>query len=198
MADCPRNHKVWFSSWWGNEDYVSSSSSNNNNNSSNINNKNHLRFFFVVVVVIFVLLSECVVITHQKEKTGLSAKVFHNVDHVLEITCTGDVLDTSADLLTLNLYTKVKGEGGSGGGDNSRAKLASVNLRKNQCVSSHLFASCHVHDRDSLRTSLKVLVMDLGPGEERTFGCTAGYEEDSWLRSQSWTLVVRRNLCVQV
>ncbi|KAL8563673.1 hypothetical protein ACOMHN_035407 [Nucella lapillus] len=125
--------------------------------------------------------------TSARFAESLSAHVFHNIDHVLEVTCAGDVLDPTADLLTLSLYSNPER------GQNNRDILASVNLRKYKCVSSTSFASCQVNNRDSLKTNLKILVMDLRPGEVRTFGCTAGYELNTWLQSKSWTLALRRN-----
>ena len=107
---------------------------------------------------------------------------FQSIPHVLEVRCSGEALDTNADLLTLRLYTTPDTE-----------MLASVNLRKFKCMSSSSFASCDVNERDSRRTSLNVLVTDLKEGESRSFGCTAGYEADGWIESKSWTLEAKRN-----
>ena len=101
---------------------------------------------------------------------------------MLEVKCSGEALDSNSDLLTLRLYTTPDNE-----------MLASVNLRKFKCMSSSTFASCYVNERDSQRTSLSVLVVDLKEDEMRSFGCTAGYEADGWIESKSWTLAVRRN-----
>ena len=115
-------------------------------------------------------------------RSGLSVRGFQSIPHVLEVRCSGEALDTNADLLTLRLYTTPDTE-----------MLASVNLRKFKCMSSSSFASCDVNERDSRRTSLNVLVTDLKEGESRSFGCTAGYEADGWIESKSWTLEAKRN-----
>ncbi|XP_070201554.1 uncharacterized protein [Littorina saxatilis] len=119
----------------------------------------------------------------QDENSGLNARMFEDLPHVVEVTCSGEALASNSDLLTLRLQTSPDDE-----------LLVSVNLRKHKCtVSLITFAACHINERDSRRTSLNVLVMDLKDGEERTYGCTAGYEADGWLESKTWTLSVKKN-----
>nr|KAG5701997.1 hypothetical protein BaRGS_015732 [Batillaria attramentaria] len=98
----------------------------------------------------------------------MSVRVFENIPNVLEVQCSGEILDSSSDLLMLTLYSTLYST------SESRQILASVNLRTEKCVSSQLFASCHLNTRDPKKTKLKVLVADLAEGELRSYGCTAG------------------------
>lgn len=100
------------------------------------------------------------------------------------VKCSGDALEHNTVLLTMVLYC-MKGQ--------AKHTLASVSIVQDRCLTADSFSSCTVVERDSRKTTLKSLVVDLPYQESRTCGCTVGYEANGWTQSVSWFVEVRRN-----
>ena len=77
---------------------------------------------------------------------------------MVEVECSGEALSADRDLLTVVLFRV---------GGPRRRVLATANLKSGECATSSAFSACRLHARDSHRTRLATLVLDLAPGEQR-------------------------------
>ncbi|KAK7089883.1 uncharacterized protein [Littorina saxatilis] len=93
-------------------------------------------------------------------KQGMKTRAFEGHSHITEVECSGEVLDSATDLLTMVLYNKA-----------DKRVLATANLKKQECATSDQFAACIINENDSKRSRLKTLVLDLAEEELRHFGC---------------------------
>lgn len=91
---------------------------------------------------------------------GLKWGAFQGHDHVLEVECSGETLASDKDLLSMVLYSA-----------RDNKVLATVNLKTRECATSDRFSSCVFDERDSHRTRLRALVLDIAEGETWPFGC---------------------------
>ncbi|KAK7488919.1 hypothetical protein BaRGS_00019876, partial [Batillaria attramentaria] len=80
-------------------------------------------------------------------------------EHMLEVECTGNVLDSKTNLQTIVLYSVA---------DNK--VLATADLKHKECLTYGGYASCVMNPYDALKTRLRVLVLDLQFEEIRVFG----------------------------
>lgn len=115
---------------------------------------------------------------------GMRFGEFYDIPSILAVECSGEALDSNTVLLTMTLYSPAH---------DVNSRLASLSYVQTKCLTYRTFTSCLLDPRDSRKTRLQVLVMDMEEGESRTFGCTIGYETNGWTQSVSWSLVVRRN-----
>ncbi|KAL8563676.1 hypothetical protein ACOMHN_035410 [Nucella lapillus] len=98
--------------------------------------------------------------------------------HITEVECSGEVLDTDTDLLTMVLYHVP-----------DKQKVATANLKSGECSTSDQFSSCLINIHDSHRTKLRTLVLDLVEGELRHFGCNlTTFKSDGSTDIVSWTI----------
>lgn len=77
------------------------------------------------------------------------------------MTCSGEVLDADATLLTMALYRV----------DNSSHIIATVNPLKNECSTTDVFSACVISWPDSRRTQLKTLVQGVTHSTLIGYGC---------------------------
>ncbi|XP_025102314.1 uncharacterized protein LOC112568945 isoform X7 [Pomacea canaliculata] len=101
-----------------------------------------------------------VVIASVVNENGLKWGAFQGHDHVLEVECSGETLASDKDLLSMVLYSA-----------RDNKVLATVNLKTRECATSDRFSSCVFDERDSHRTRLRALVLDIAEGETWPFGC---------------------------
>nr|KAG5686410.1 hypothetical protein BaRGS_016548 [Batillaria attramentaria] len=83
-------------------------------------------------------------------ENGLRFGAFQGYDHITEVACTGEPLDSDTDLLSMVLY-KLDG----------KKVIATVNLKNNECSTSDKFSSCVIDSKDSHKTRLTTLILDL-------------------------------------
>lgn len=114
--------------------------------------------------------------------TGLSVKLFENNPAILELQCSGDVLQPASNIVTMVMYTA-----------EDKEPIISINVGKDQCLSYKMFASCAALGENSRKTRISALILDLLEGETRHYGCTVGFESRGWTDSVSWRLQVYRN-----
>ncbi|XP_025102310.1 uncharacterized protein LOC112568945 isoform X4 [Pomacea canaliculata] len=86
---------------------------------------------------------------------------FFDEPTILEVTCSGEVLDADATLLTMALYRV----------DNSSHIIATVNPLKNECSTTDVFSACVISWPDSRRTQLKTLVQGVTHSTLIGYGC---------------------------
>ncbi|XP_076457957.1 uncharacterized protein LOC143291754 isoform X2 [Babylonia areolata] len=115
----------------------------------------------------------------QAAKHGMRTSAFQGNSHITEVECSGEVLDSSTDLLTMVLYHVP-----------DKRKVATANLKSGECSTSDHFSSCLIGRHDSHRTKLRTLVLDLSPEEPRRFGCNlTTFSTDGTTSIISWTIV---------
>lgn len=113
---------------------------------------------------------------------GLLVKAFRGEASILEVECTGDMLSADVDVFQMTLYTTADNE-----------VVAYVNPLKNECLTSRSFSSCVIDEKDSRRTRLRSLVIDLGSEEARWYGCNVSSSQArSPIKVTSWSVVVKR------
>lgn len=90
----------------------------------------------------------------------MTSRVFRDIPSIYEVECSGNALESNIDLLGITLF-HVEGN----------HKIASVNMRVNECSSSDTFSSCYIDQMESRKSRLATLVVDLKADETRMFGC---------------------------
>lgn len=83
---------------------------------------------------------------------------FQGVPYIREVSCSGATLDSDANVFSMALYEKGR-------------QLAQVNVMTNECTTSGRFSSCDINTRDSRRSVLKTLLIDLSEEETKEFVC---------------------------
>ena len=109
----------------------------------------------------------------------MTTKSWHGIPSIQEVECTGQALGSDSDVLSMAIFSLA---------DNS--VLTSVNLRKNECSTTHSFSACEI-SHDSRNTRLVTLVMDLREGETRVLGCNVtSFRTGGHSAIYSWSLQV--------
>ncbi|KAL8563675.1 hypothetical protein ACOMHN_035409 [Nucella lapillus] len=85
--------------------------------------------------------------------SGLKAHLFHGLANTHELQCSGELLDSSASLLSLSLFSL-----------RDDRVLASANIATRTCLTSGHFSSCHFHPADARQSKLRTLVITGGGG----------------------------------
>ncbi|KAL8563670.1 hypothetical protein ACOMHN_035404 [Nucella lapillus] len=115
----------------------------------------------------------------------MTVRPFEGMSGILEVECSGEPLDFSVDILTMALFVH-----------RSSQVLAFVNVNKNQCTTAQRFSACLIDQGapSSRRTRLKTLVLDLGEGESRIYGCnmTVLHSGRTYAEGISWTVMGTR------
>lgn len=110
----------------------------------------------------------------------MEAHPFHNLPRIQEVECTGTTLDADATVSSMILY------------DSRDHIIASVNTLTGECTTGGAFSSCVLHNRDTRKTRLRTLVMDLEHGQSRTYGCeVTSFRSGERARISTWSLTVR-------
>nr|KAG5693887.1 hypothetical protein BaRGS_014328 [Batillaria attramentaria] len=65
----------------------------------------------------------------------MSYRHFQGIDNIMEVECSGKSLDSSTDLLMVSLFSP-----------HDDTVLASANLKKKECTTSHSFSLCIIDD----------------------------------------------------
>ena len=103
---------------------------------------------------------------------------FQGHSHITEVECSGEKLAADTDLLTMVLYHVP-----------DKRVLATANLKRKECSTSDQFSSCLINDRDSHRTRLSTLVLDLAERELRHYGCNlTTFKTDGTTDIISWSI----------
>lgn len=112
---------------------------------------------------------------------GLSVQPFLNISTILEVTCSGEALDTSEDLAAMALFTA-----------QDKHVLATVNPWKNECTTSSSFSACVTVKDDVHKTKLRTLVLDLREEESRSYGCNVTtFQSAARTNTLTWGLTVK-------
>lgn len=98
----------------------------------------------------------------------MTSRPFQGYSGVQEMRCSGEMLTSDVDVLSLALYRVP---------DNK--VIASSNHRNRKCRTSENFVSCEINDVDSRQSRLTILVTDLAPGHSRAYVCNATTVEAS-------------------
>ncbi|KAL8563674.1 hypothetical protein ACOMHN_035408 [Nucella lapillus] len=116
-------------------------------------------------------------------QNGLHSRIFKGSSAIQEIECSGSALDSAADgLLSTILYSVRDGR-----------VLASANFATKNCLTTDTFSSCVIDARDSRRTRVRALVLDLKEEESREFGCNVtAYSSLGKALEFSWIVSVTR------
>ena len=128
----------------------------------------------------------------------MSVRTFERIDGVLEVECSAQKLDFSADVLTMALFRQRHPPSSPSPSSPSPGRnnglLAFVSPKTSECTTAEDFSSCLIDRGSSRNTRLKTLVLDLRVGESRTFGCNVtSLDSHKRLVPTSWSLVVVRN-----
>lgn len=111
----------------------------------------------------------------------MSTQTFQGDSSILEVRCSGQTIPSDAKLVSLVLYTLK---------DNKM--VGSVSPMAGDCFTSESFTSCDIDPKDSRHVAVATLVLDLGEGESREYGCevtllaSGGRSKITW-----WSMVVR-------
>ena len=111
---------------------------------------------------------------------GLTAVPFRNLPSVMEIICSGDVIPSNFDVMSLSLFKK-----------RNNAVLCFVNIAKEECSTSGAFASCVISKQNSRSTEARSLLIGLKVGEVVVFGCNVTTVSKNLVNTISWTLEVK-------
>lgn len=119
----------------------------------------------------------------------MRASSFRGIESIQVIECSGNVLHSDIDLFGMTLFTPV---------DNKI--LASVNLKSNECVTSHSYSSCLIDSKDTRKTRLLTLVFEWSDDAHRLFGCNVTSFRASQPHLISWFIRISRKwmLCMVI
>ncbi|KAK7490259.1 hypothetical protein BaRGS_00018420 [Batillaria attramentaria] len=81
---------------------------------------------------------------------------------ILEVECSGSTLSGDADPLSMALFEKTRGQD---------RVLATLNLKNKECSTTDVFTSCVIDEKNSRKSSVKVLLLGLSQKETRVYGC---------------------------
>lgn len=108
-------------------------------------------------------------------------RLFLGVPSIQELECSGSGLDAKSDLLSMAVFT-VK----------ENRVLAFVNFAKTECSTFSGFSACAMNAKDSHKTHLKILVLDLSAEQAREYGCNVTeLTPDGVTRVITWYIVVK-------
>ncbi|KAK7458974.1 hypothetical protein BaRGS_00039030, partial [Batillaria attramentaria] len=111
---------------------------------------------------------------------GLTARQFQGFNNVIDLQCSGHILGSDIDVLTIVLYVVRNDQ-----------VVASANIGKRECSTSGSFSSCVFDAVDSRRTVLRTLVADLREAEWREYGCNVtSFKTGGRVKTTSWSLRV--------
>ena len=91
---------------------------------------------------------------------GMSVSDFQGVPSIQEVECSGSGLTPNFDFLSMSLFTVRDDQ-----------SIAFVNFASKECSTFVGFSACIIQEKDSHKTHLKSLVLDLNPGQGRRYGC---------------------------
>ena len=104
----------------------------------------------------------------------------HNVQ---EVDCSARALDSTAQVLSMSLFTK-----------HDDRIVASANVAAESCLTAGLFVSCLIDEADSRKTRLRALIVNPSAGEEAVqFGCNVTtFVGGGRINIRSWFISVAR------
>lgn len=111
------------------------------------------------------------------------SRSFPGVPSLQILECSGIVLETNVDLLTLTIFTSHNGRDVS---------LVSVNLRNKACsIAEDTFSLCNIDNSDSRKASLQTLISNPTTDQPKVYGCNATvYLSGGRVHTTSWSLPV--------
>lgn len=112
----------------------------------------------------------------------MTVRSFQGINSVVEVECSGESLAADVDILTMSLFA-------------SRARdfNAFVNLKTNECRTAGQFSSCRIDERNSRKTRLSTLVLDLKVDEVRWYICNiTTLKEGRWVNVLLWSVEASR------
>lgn len=121
---------------------------------------------------------------------GMSYKDhFHGVSSIVEVECSGVSLPSNVDLMSITMFAMTTSHSSHTGGI-----IASINYGGRKCLTTDVFSSCEIDERNSRSTRLRTLVLDLAVEATRWIGCNVtGFESSSGLvKIVSWSLNAKR------
>lgn len=105
--------------------------------------------------------------------------MFRDIPSLQLVECSGELLDSSIDILGISIFTTV-----------SHAVVAYVNLRSGECSTSGSYSSCVIDKSDTRKTRLVVLVDDLTENQSRAYGCNVTSFRAGHSHVVSWSISV--------
>ncbi|KAK7490330.1 hypothetical protein BaRGS_00018491 [Batillaria attramentaria] len=112
---------------------------------------------------------------------GLTSRPFRGHESVQEVDCSGEGHDPDASIFFMVLY---RSPGNI---------VASLNVATEECLTNDAFSSCIIDRKNSRKSRLRTLVVDLDEGQQKWFACNVtGVVSVARTKVMSWKLLVKR------
>lgn len=112
--------------------------------------------------------------------SGMKYRSFQGHPNIVELECSGSVLDSNTDLLSITLYHS-----------ETNKVFASMNYAEGKCLTSSSFTLCELDKTASRNARIRTLITDLHYNERRSYSCDiTTFKPGERANFVSWSLEV--------